>query len=518
MNTKLSMKINLLNYIKSFSMPDYPELKILSKTFFNDLFLKLYKNDKQYSLLYGDIDGLRKLNDSIGFDKADLAIEELLKTVLNYLPENVISARMGGDEFCFIIPDFSTSETRKITKQIHTSLASNKSVNGLDITFGACDSTKFDNINDMYNFVENKVNMKKHSHFKLNEDVKDIEDYNKKLDDFIDSSIKEYIKNFRFSSKRHFRPNDLKTLSYPIINTITNLLNDTNPNEYILNNNNDDDKKSVLNDNKLNINYDTTKKIYNLIMGNTTDYEELDSLSINDLKSVRNDLATDSITNAHNNVYRDHYLLPRFEEDEIPFKVILMESLGIKILNSVSSHVDTDLKMKSTFDSLINEFNNVIPKDSNIKLFPIHSGGGTFEVIVQNDISDVITPEVVDTVLDKVNSDKNNIQLFGTVADCFDVSDYNDIYTDLNKVCEEKKNTIKESNNYFISPDALKLIDTSLSSVVNFFKIQSKKLGIYNEHSKKEFSKKIVNSLIDNFHELNLSNDVYEKDSSDYSR
>ena len=112
MNTKLSMKINLLNYIKSFSMPDYPELKILSKTFFNDLFLKLYKNNNKYSLLYGDIDGLRKLNDSIGFDKADLAIEELLKTVLNHLPDNVISARMGGDEFCFIIPDLSTSETR----------------------------------------------------------------------------------------------------------------------------------------------------------------------------------------------------------------------------------------------------------------------------------------------------------------------------------------------------------------------------------------------------------------------
>lgn len=515
MNTKLSMKINLLNYIKSFSMPDYPELKILSKTFFNDLFLKLYKNDDQYSLLYGDIDGLRKLNDSIGFDKADLAIEELLKTVLNHLPDNVISARMGGDEFCFIIPDLSTSETRKITKQIHRSLASNESVKGLDITFGACDSTKFDNINDMYNYVENKVNTKKHSHLKLNEDVKNIEDYNKKLDEFIDSTIKEYIKNFRFSSKRHFKPNDLKTLSYPIINTITNLLNNSNVNKSDIDT---VDRESYLNNNKLQIDSDVATKIYNLIMSNNINYEELDSLSIDDLKSVRNDLVTDSITGARSNVYRDHYLLPRFEEDEVPFKIILMESLGIKILNSISSHANTDLKMKSTFDSLINEFNNVIPRGSNIKLFPIHSGGGTFEIIVQNDNSNVITPDVVDNILNKVNLDENNIQLFGTVEDCIDVSDYNDIYTDLNKICEEKKNKIKDNNNYFISPDALKLIDTSLSSVVNFFKVQSKKLGIYNEHSKKEFSKKIVTSLLDNFHELNLSNGVYEKNDSDYNR
>ena len=516
MNAKLSTKINLLNYIKSFSMPDFPDLKILSKTFFNDLFLKLYKNDSQYTLLYGDIDGLRKLNDSIGFDKADLAIEELLKTVLNYLPDNVISARMGGDEFCFIIPDLSTAETRKLTKQIHESLASNETVKGLDITFGACDSAKFNNINDMYNFVENKVNMKKHSHLKLNEPVKDIDDYNKKLDNFIDSTIKAYIKNFRFSSDRYFEPEDLKTLSYPIINTITNLLHDDNvkddsANNYI-------NSQSYLHDNELQIDSDVSTKIYNLIMCNNINYDELDSLSIKDLKSVRNDLVTDSITGAHSNVYRDHYLLPRFEEDEIPFKVILVESIGIKILNSISSHTNTDLKIKSTFDCLINELNAIVPEGSNIKLFPIHSGGGTFEIIVQNDDSGIITPDVIDKMLNKINLDKNNIPLFGMVEDCPDASDHDSIHSELNKICEEKKNKIKDEHNYFISPDALKLLDVSLSSVVDFFKVQSKHLGIYNEHTKKDFSEKIVNSLIDNFHELNLSNGLYEKNESDYSR
>lgn len=516
MNTKLSMKINLLNYIKSFSMPDYPDLKILSKTFFTDLFLNLYKSDKQYSLLYGDIDGLRKLNDKIGFDKADLAIKELLQTVLAYLPDNVISARVGGDEFCFIIPNLSTNETRKLTKQIHQSLASNKTVNGLDITFGACDSTKFDNIIDMYNFVEKKVNMKKHSHLKLNESVKDIDDFNKKLDKFIDCTIKEYIKNFRFSSKRNFKLEDLKILSYPILNTMTNLLNDNNSNESHSNNN--INNKSGLNDNKLQIDSNVTTKIYNLIMSNTINYEDLDSLSISDLKSVRNDLVTDSITGAHNNVYKDHYLLPLFEEDGISFKIILVESLGIKILNSISSHTDTDLKIKSTFDFLMNEFNNIIPEGSNIKLFPIHSGGGTFEIIVQNDDSNTITQDIINDILNNANLDENNIPVFGAIKDCHDVQDYTDTYSDLSKICEEKKNKIKDDYNYFINPNALKLIDTSLLSVVNFFKDQSTHLGIYNEHTKKQFFQRVVTSLINNFNDLNRSNDVYEKDESDYSR
>lgn len=33
MNTKLATKLNLLNYIKSFSMSNYPDLGILSNTF-----------------------------------------------------------------------------------------------------------------------------------------------------------------------------------------------------------------------------------------------------------------------------------------------------------------------------------------------------------------------------------------------------------------------------------------------------------------------------------------------------
>lgn len=516
MNAKLATKLNLLNYIKSFSMPDFPDLNILSKTFFNDLFLKLYKNDSPYTLLYGDIDGLRKLNDDIGFDKADLAIEELLKTVLSYLPENVISSRVGGDEFCFIIPDLSADETRNLTKQIHESLKSDKAVKGLGITFGACDSYEFDNINDMYTFVENKVNLKKHSHLKFNEYVKNLDDYNKKLDEFIDFTIKTYIKNFRFSSNRYFAPEDLKILSYPIINSITNLLYNNKFNDDIDNNTNNIQEN--LCNTSLPIDYSVTEKIYNLIMSNNINYNDLDSLSIKDLKNIRNNLSTDSVTGAHNNVYRDHYLLPRFEEDEIPFKVILTESLGIKILNSISSHTNTDLKIKSTFDCLINELNSIIPENSSIKLFPIHSGGGTFEIIVQNDNSNIITPDTINNILNKVNSDKNNIELYGMVEDCLDPTDYNSIYSELNKICEEKKNKIKDEHNYFISPDALKLLDVSLSSVVDFFKVQSRHLGIYNEHAKKEFSEKIVNSLIDNFHELNLSNNLYDKNESDYSR
>lgn len=511
MNAKLATKLNLLNYIRNFSMPDYPDLGILSNTFFYDLFLGSCKNVDNYALLYGDIDGLRKLNDEIGFNNADLAIEELLKTILNYLPENVTSARLGGDEFCFILPDLSTKDTRKLTKQIHEALSSNKKVHGLDITFGACDSSEFDNIHDMYAYVENKVNLKKHSLLDINENVKDIDEYNKKLDTFINSTISTYIRNFRFSSKRVFNQDDLKTLSYPVINTVSNLLDTDN-----ITLNNTDEK--FIHDDDDKIDPDVASKVYNLITNKEIDYDELDSISVPDLNNIRDILSTDSITGAHNNVYRDHYIIPRFAEENTSFKVILAQSLGIKILNSISSHSSTDLKIKSTFENLITNLKELIPEESNIRIFPIHSGGGTFEILVKNDFNNILTPENINEILNKVNSNPNNIALFGTIKDCPSTLDYDHIYSDLNRICEAKKSEIKDNKDYFLSPDALKLLDVSLSSAVNYFKVQASHLGIYNENSKIEFSKKIINSLIDNFNQLNLEAPAKGDDSSEYDR
>lgn len=148
----------------------------------------------------------------------------------------------------------------------------------------------------------------------------------------------------------------------------------------------------------------------------------------------------------------------------------------------------------------------LIPKESNIRTFPIHSGGGTFEIIVKNDYNNILTPEKVNEILNKVNSNPNNIALFGAIENCPSTLDYDHIYSDLNRICEEKKSEIKDTTDYFISPDALKLLDVSLSSAVNYFKVQAKHLGIYNDDSKIQFSKKIINSLIDNFYQLNLQN------------
>ena len=74
MNAKLATKLNLLNYIKSFSMPDYPDLGILSNTFLYDIFIGSCKNLDNYTLLYGDIDGLRNISKNRSTKKYNITI------------------------------------------------------------------------------------------------------------------------------------------------------------------------------------------------------------------------------------------------------------------------------------------------------------------------------------------------------------------------------------------------------------------------------------------------------------
>lgn len=501
-----SIKSDLLSEIKSYSISSFGEFNMLTKSFFHNLILPSYENEEIYTLLYGDINGLRKLNDRVGFDKANLAIEELLKIIFNNLPNNIVVSRIGGDEFCIIVPGLSCEQTRELTKVIHSELRSTPAVNGLDITFGACDSTEFDTIKEMYNFVESKVSLKKFAHLHLDEDATDLEDYNQKLDNFINFTIETYINNFRFSSKRIFTREDLETLSYPILDSITNLLNSET--ELSFSNNTSDDIVHPESDSSLPV--EALKNICSLVIGDDISNDVLDDISNDDLIAIKKLLTIDPITNAYNKIYRDNGLLAKLKNTNNPFQLILVESLGLKICNSILSHAGTDAKIKSTYDSFLSELQNNIPESSNAQITPIHSGCGIFQIFVENG-----SCADLEHVIDTVNSDQNNFKLLGGAKNCSSISEYNNAFFELANSCEIKKNAIKDTSEYFVTQDALQLINVSLSALVNYFKTQSQSLGIYSEKEKINFTKKIISSLMDTFSELNIANQDIQKNTQD---
>jgi diguanylate cyclase (GGDEF)-like protein len=51
-----------------------------------------------------DIDHFKQINDKFGHDAGDLAIQHVAKILREALPEEAIVARMGGEEFCALLP------------------------------------------------------------------------------------------------------------------------------------------------------------------------------------------------------------------------------------------------------------------------------------------------------------------------------------------------------------------------------------------------------------------------------
>ena len=91
---------------------------------YNRRFLELQKEwlDKEdflpLSVLIGDINGVKLVNDALGHAEGDILIAETAKIIQSCCRENDIAARTGGDEFIILMP-FTDGETaNKIMEKI----------------------------------------------------------------------------------------------------------------------------------------------------------------------------------------------------------------------------------------------------------------------------------------------------------------------------------------------------------------------------------------------------------------
>jgi diguanylate cyclase (GGDEF)-like protein len=69
-------------------------------------------------LLLLDVDGLKDVNDALGYEKGDHLIGTLARTITETIKRRHIAARMGGDEFIVILPDATEKQARKLAKRM----------------------------------------------------------------------------------------------------------------------------------------------------------------------------------------------------------------------------------------------------------------------------------------------------------------------------------------------------------------------------------------------------------------
>ncbi|MCP4354973.1 MAG: diguanylate cyclase [Proteobacteria bacterium] len=86
---------------------------------------KLYNQDKEFSLVFIDLNKFKQINDTYGHDAGDMALIEVGSILKHFLDGVCLGARFAGDEFCLILP-FSPENSIKVLEELKKEL--NKTV------------------------------------------------------------------------------------------------------------------------------------------------------------------------------------------------------------------------------------------------------------------------------------------------------------------------------------------------------------------------------------------------------
>ncbi len=80
---------------------------IYNRLYFTEYMQELLEQKAQFTLCYLDLDGLKYVNDTYGHNEGDEYIRLFVSTIRHRFRSTDIFARVGGDEFCLILPDCS---------------------------------------------------------------------------------------------------------------------------------------------------------------------------------------------------------------------------------------------------------------------------------------------------------------------------------------------------------------------------------------------------------------------------
>ncbi len=123
--------------------------------------LKRLDTNRNYPLtiLMGDVNGLKLINDSFGHQVGDQLLIKAAGIIKTCCRSDDIVARLGGDEFIILLPQTDSDKTEKIISRIKK-MSSKVSINGvpISISFGAIQKTSSNQKNDdLYKMAEDQM-------------------------------------------------------------------------------------------------------------------------------------------------------------------------------------------------------------------------------------------------------------------------------------------------------------------------------------------------------------------------
>ena len=117
------------------------------------------------SILIGDMDNLKKINDLHGHQAGDLALQQIANIFKKcFRPEDVI-ARIGGDEFSILLPNVDVNLTKKVKQRVLDQVVLHNQSNTRDmplsISIGCGTAQKGDLLTDVFQLADERMYQEK---------------------------------------------------------------------------------------------------------------------------------------------------------------------------------------------------------------------------------------------------------------------------------------------------------------------------------------------------------------------
>jgi len=83
----------------------------------------LSRRKQRFALMYLDVDGLKKVNDTHGHAEGDLALKDVAAILVASIRKADLAARLGGDEFALLLPGANPAIAQSIAEKVLVGLA-----------------------------------------------------------------------------------------------------------------------------------------------------------------------------------------------------------------------------------------------------------------------------------------------------------------------------------------------------------------------------------------------------------
>ena len=80
------------------------------------------RNEKPFTILMGDIDNFKKINDTYGHDAGDYVLTSIAKLMTTFMRKQDIVGRWGGEEFLFLLPETNIEGGKKIAEKLRVKI------------------------------------------------------------------------------------------------------------------------------------------------------------------------------------------------------------------------------------------------------------------------------------------------------------------------------------------------------------------------------------------------------------